>query len=489
MSPASRAASRRWALGYVVGFAILSGLMAILSIGFLEADGITHFLYAEASLAYPWILTDVWGRPIVKLLHALPAAVPLKLGGLHEGLVMVRWTSLAVALVGAWLSYLVARDLPLLQRRPDVAAVCVLGSPLVFLHSFAELTELPFGLVCIAALLAYARRRWWLLALLGGLLPAARPEGIGFILMIATGLVLHRRWLALPWLLVGPLGWATAGWLISGQPGVWPMAAVRWLLAAWPYSEESAYASGPLLKFVGMLPAAVGPGLFPAVLVGWWLSLRVAWPLPTRRNDHAGRTWLLVGLVTGIVLVVHSLLHWTGRMASSGDVRYLVAVWPFWGLLAAGGLIWLCERLAIERMTRAAVLLAAVPMILLQLAYPVVPLGDDNGATAAKEVAAWYQSPESAELRYRFPHTRVDHPVFRLVVDIGPFSGGSRQLVQDRPPGVLYLWHEVFSNYNADSQYTVSADVPPAAGWLDVTPNDFPQGWRVFVSEPANDPA
>ena len=49
--------------------------------------------------------------------------------------------------------------------------IFTLAQPLAFLHSFAELTELPFALLLAGAFWAYVRRRWWAVAILAGLLP------------------------------------------------------------------------------------------------------------------------------------------------------------------------------------------------------------------------------------------------------------------------------------------------------------------------------
>ena len=255
----------------------------------------------------------------------------------------------------------------------------LLAQPLVILHSISELTELPFAMLSMLGLLAYQRRWWWVLALTIGLSPAARPEGFGLIVLTAAALVLHRRWeillLPLPLIVWDRLGW----WFYGGSPGPW-WQAFYWLKSNWPYSEQSVYESGPLLKFVGMLPAATGPMLLPFVLVGSAaaaLALRpgretaeafdepetagaatldysdpsVGRPparVPAWRDwrDHGTRVGWVILFVPWFVLIVHSLLHWTGKMASSGDVRYLVAVAPFWALLAARGFDATAGRLA-----------------------------------------------------------------------------------------------------------------------------------------------
>ena len=57
------------------------------------------------------------------------------------------------------------------------------AQPLVFLHSFSELTELPFAALLALAFWAYQRRRFALLAVLISLSPLTRPEGRGAVLI------------------------------------------------------------------------------------------------------------------------------------------------------------------------------------------------------------------------------------------------------------------------------------------------------------------
>ncbi len=491
---------RVWAVGFLATFALLSVVFAVWSRGFLEADGVTHYLYARWAFDFPWLFTDVWGRPIVTTLHALPAQIPGSIFGQPMGLIAVRLTSLALAIGGALVAWKVAAGQPehAHHQRPSLAAVCTLASPLVLLHSFAELTELPFALMSIACLLLYQRKQWVLLALLGGFLPAARPEGIGFALMIFGGLVLHRRWIAAPLVLIGPITWATAGWILGGYRGpaddsrLRPLAdalpesldflpgILAWLPASWPYSGESVYDSGPLLKFVGMLPAITGPLLFPFMLLGAVLSF-AGWRTLTR--DHATRVRWIVAFIPLFVLLVHSLLHWTGKMASSGDIRYLVAVAPFWGLLTALGVERATRWLRVEHVAPIAIVLGVLPWLALQVKYPIVPLVMDEGSQNAEAVADWWESDDTADLRDRYPNLRVDHPIFRYRVDTPPNTIDGRLLVERRPPGTLFLWDKIYSVYNADVRMTVTPEVLLEHGWREITPEPFINDWRVFVSE------
>src|SRR5687767_1923592 len=158
-------------LAAAVVFAALSLACAISSEAFVTADACLHYLYAKYAFSRPAYLVDVWGRPVCTALYALPAALGGRLG--------VRVMSLLLALATAGATCRIARGQGV--RRPALAFIFVLAQPLLFLHSFGEMTELPFAALLAFAFLAYQSRRWLVAALLVSLLPLARPEGFGFL--------------------------------------------------------------------------------------------------------------------------------------------------------------------------------------------------------------------------------------------------------------------------------------------------------------------
>ena len=331
-------------------FSALSLWVALASHGFLEADGAVHYLMARFAWGRPWMFTDIWGRPLVTTLYAVPAAV--------GGLVGTRLTSLAIALATAGVAWRIARG----QRvaYAALAFVFTLAQPVLFLHSASELTELPFALLGGLAFWAYQRRQFAVFALLCGLMPLARPEGFGGALVAAVAVCLHRR----PWwvvLTVGPLvAWSGLGWHFNGGAstgGAW----YAWLYDNWPWSGDSVYDRGPLLKFVGVLPAIVGPFVVPATLIGAGLCLAAVAPIRSffaagddahREDFNRRRCDVLVAAVPIGVLVVHSVLYATGKMASNGEPRYLLTAAPFWAVLSARGFAWACERLHVTPRVR-----------------------------------------------------------------------------------------------------------------------------------------
>lgn len=451
-------------------FAALSTAASLTSEGFLEADGCTHYLYARFAVREPHFLVNVWGRPLFTALYALPSA--------YGGLVGAHVLSLVLAIGCAIVAQAIARGQG--YRWPVLALIFTLAQPLVFLHSFGELTELPFALLVGGAFLAYQRRRWWALAVITGFGPLARPEGFGFFILAALALFAHRR---ARWLLVLPLPlllWNHAGWVIHGSQGAW----WRWLPNNWPYSQTSLYRSGHPLHFVALLPAVTSPLIFPPTLLGIWRSL------VGRFDDrHQGICQRLIAGIPLLILVGHSVLYATGKLASSGELRYLLVVAPFWGLLAARGWEWVFTRFAWPRPLRWAGA-AALSGALANVVYPIVPLEPkpDEDYAKARRFVEWYERSGAST---RYPRICAAHVFVYYFLDVSPTDPARaveyiREKVAPPPPGTLLVWDPVYSLYNSDERRSIPVQALLDAGWIEMSSGQFvAEGWRILVSEPA----
>ena len=462
----------------VAAFAALSATMAVRSDGFLEGDACTHYLYARYAWSAPAYLANVWGRPICTGLYAIPAHFGGRTGA--------RLTSLAAAVVMALVTASIARRQG--WRWPALAVVFTFAQPLVFLHSFSELTELPFALLMACAFLAYQRRQWFWLALTVGLMPLSRPEGFGFVAMVAGALLLHRRARWWPVLAAPLFAWDLAGWWLYGRRGPW----WHWLIANWPYAGDSLYDRGYLLKFVALLPAVVGPFVFPATLIGVLLCLggrRRAEPSAFRAllTDHARRCEFLIAALPLSVLVGHSLLTWTGKMASNGEVRYMLVVAPFWSLLAARGWGWTFDRLALPH-PRLWASAAAVAALAFNRVYGVIPQHPSDDWVEAYQIADWYAH---GTVSHRYPRLALAHPGLKFKLDFPPGSDRTvdwtRATLATPTPGTLLVWDYVDGLYNADASRSVPVDFLQRAGWVEF-PTAYTGGagrWRFFVAPTA----
>ena len=447
-------------------FIALSILMNVWSSGFLEEDGRVHYLMARFAFAMPTYFTDVWGRPIATLLYA-PAAATV---GLHG----VRLTSLVIALLTALVTWRIAvgQGAANGQRYAALAFVFTLAQPLVYFHSFAVLTELPFALLLGLAFWCYQTRWFAAMAILAAVSPAARPEGFGVLLLAGVALLAHRRWWWLPLLSIGLLAWDLTGWHLNGGTDIWYL----WLPHNWPYSGDSLYDRDSVFKFTGLLPALSSPFLFPAMLAGIYLAF-AGW----RRffTDHLARCATLSAVLPLGVLAVHSVLSATGKMASNGELRYLLTVAPFWAILSSRGWAWACDRLDYRRVYASAGA-ASLAVIGLFLFYPTLPLRPQADSRAADRVAGWYQSVGSKT----YPHLISAHPGVAYALDVPPMDS-SKSVVKRRPAGTVLVFDPVYSVYNSDKNRSLSTQLIETDGWrpLDVKGLDLPAGWVIYTSD------
>jgi hypothetical protein len=477
----------------VVIFSALSLFLAVKSTAFLEGDACTHYIYARAVFAEPYYLVNVWGRPFATALYAVPAH--------YGGRLAVRVTSLIVALVIALVSQSIARGQR--WRWPVLALIFTLAQPLVFLHSFSELTELPFALLMALGFWAYQRRCFFLMALIVGTAPLSRPEGFAFVALAAIALLAHRRrwWLVV---LAAPVTlWDYTGWRMYGEPGHW----WHWLAENWPYQEHSIYTPGPLLHFVEMLPAVVSPFIFPATIVGIIVCLASCGFAKSRGlireaagggnffSNHRRRCDVLIALLPMAVLAGHSYLYWRGAMSSNGEVRYMLVVAPFWALLGARGWGWVFETFNWKRPLAFAAVAALLP-IGVNWMYKVLPVVTMPDWQEAKTIAHWYETrPESK----RYPYLASSHPALLYWLDMSPTNPRRIEWRKDiidshpLPAGTILIWDRINAMYNSDSARTISLDELRAAGWKPMPPSEVPVDggfgqWHFFKSEPKPEP-
>jgi hypothetical protein len=237
------------------------------------------------------------------------------------------------------------------------------------------------------------------------------------------------------------------------------------------------------------MPAVVAPLLWPFTCVG------AAWSLarPVRRffTDHFDRVQMLIALIPLMILGGHSLLYWLGRMASNGELRYMLVVAPFWGLLSAKGFEWCAQRFNVTRVYRFAAV-AALATIGANLYYPVLPLHLTVDGARAKATAEWYRS---TELRKDYPRLLASNPEIAYFLgvshtDPSRMRDWRKDVAAAAPAGTLLVWDPVYALFNADNNRVVTIEEIERAGWVErpelAEPiNEIGDGsndWRIFVS-------
>ena len=472
----------------MIVFAALSAWAAKASDGFVEADGCTHYLYARFAIDHPYLLVNVWARPLITAINALPAY--------YGGRLAVRFTSLAIGLVCAFATYRIAINQR--YRLPLFAALFLFAQPLFFVHSFSELTELPFAMVVILAFWAYQKRMWMVMTVLISITPLGRPEGFGFLLLAAFALLCHRRWW---WVAVLPIPlvlWSWVGWVAYGLPG--DMKWYQWLIRNWPYEANSNYGSGPIYHYIRYLPAICGPMLVPAAIYGacWCFKngrLFGTYTIPflarspgdtpacreTGREAHLRTCDFVIAALPVGILLVHTIFWFFGKF-SGGELRYMLVVGPFWALMCARGWEFFTRQWSVRNALLFAVALTALPMTV-NYFYKVVPVDYVRPELISQQITTWYQ--HDADAQKLFPRVLSPQPTFFYMMDLCP-SGDpkavtwTRDAVENPPPGTLMVYEPVLATFNSDKRMVLNPDSVAKGGWVKI--RDFEDDWAIYLS-------
>jgi len=434
-------------------FVALSTYFNLATDAFLEADGVTHYLYARFSFQTPAYFVDVWARPFRMVLHALPAT--------YFGVHGVRATSMLLALATAALAWRAAWSLKL--PRPELAFVFTLAQPATFFHSFQELTELPFAFLVAVAFVGLVEKRWVVFAVACALMPTARPEGFAVLALAAIACVCYRRWLEILILPLGLIFWSILGsTLHPGSP--W----YRWLPDHFPYSAKSTYAAGSILKFGALLPAVVGPLILPFALVG-------AWKLATATRsiaEGAVARYVAVGLPL-CVLIGHSVLHALGLMSSSGDIRYLVSFAPLWALWPVLGWPVITQK----QFRGIALASVCILPLLANIWWRVLPTKIQPDAIAAKELFVWTNTLQESE---RPMNILTTHPAVLYYFD-RPIGDVRLETLDSAPAGTWMVWDPLMSSANASPERVIRVEAMKDWRELDVPIDSVRGAFRVFI--------
>lgn len=218
----------RVALGWCVA-CIAAGLAVVYAYpGAYVQDPALHFLRARWMWSHPWMLVDVWDRPLFTLVYSLPAALPAA----GTAYIVTKIWSVGVTVAAAWLTWQLACGYRL--ERAALVIPLMWLQPCVFLLSAETTPEPLFALLFALALLWYQRGRLVPSALTVSLLMLIRPEGIALAVLWAwctvrdprAGVTLGKRVAVASALVVAPVAW----WYLATQITLdW-----RFIVHSWP---------------------------------------------------------------------------------------------------------------------------------------------------------------------------------------------------------------------------------------------------------------
>ena len=369
-------------------------------------DTYAHFLISKYSWSHPELFFDHWGKPVFTILSS-----PFSQFGIR-GMVLFN------ALCGLSTGFMVFLTLSKLKINP-FATFALLLSPFFAAIHVSGLTEPLFGLSLIAAAYFLLNRDYFKLALLLGLIPFIRTEGVLIYGLGIIILLIKKDYRASLFSLLPLIFFALVG-------SIFHNGNVFWLITELPYSAQSSYGEGELLHFARYADIIFGLPLLIFGLLGalYWLlkKAKIQWEL----------TIFFIGIPVSYFLF-HSVLYGFGWGASAGLKRVMIVLTPFLVLFSAC-FIDSFSRFGVK-VNYSVKFIFFVAVLAQFLSSDRMPVNQTTNQRVISKAVAAIHSLDKVETVYYY------HPMVAVLLDCDPFSGSS--CVERIPDFTLLNEHDV----------------------------------------------
>lgn len=443
---------------------LLAATLYLVNLGFSPgfnggADSITHYQIAKYSWDHPYLLMDQWGKPVFTILLSPFAQL---------GFLSVNLINIALLFWGAWLSFLIGKNLNL--RRSEWLPFIVLFTPIIFGNAISGLTE-PICAIFLILFLYFATKEKWLIgSIIVGFMPFARSEGFVILSVIIVFYLFSKRFRYIPYLLIGTILFNTIGFFMTGK--------VLWIFDNNPYINTGikVYGSGSFLHFFQESLPIFGIPFILLCLQTIFQFSKFKSIFQTHQWSRPDQIWfwLITGTFWGYFMA-HTVLWWQGMWASLGLIRVMMVITVPMALLALKGWEWVEDKwLSNQRNLSFSIFLCLIlsgPFVIRTMGYQEIqihpPLGVEE-LVNAKLHAALINKYDMKERK-----TFTAHPYLNLLLDIDPFDTAINDRLHNwktAQSGDLVVWdghfgpneEQVFqAELDGDSTFFVSLVIEP----------------------------
>lgn len=396
------------------------------------ADAICHWFISRDAPSEPMLFLDQWNKPLFTLLSAPFAQL---------GLVGMRVFSAVTGIITGLLLWLTARkDLGTCSWLPAVVLFLI---PQYFVLLTSSMTEPLFALTLALFIFLVGKERLGLAAIIAGLSPFVRQEGIALIPLIILVLVLRKKLIKTPLVFLGTILFTLIGWAVSGD--------AMWIKTSFPYGSGSSdiYGSGELFHYLKYWKIIFGASISVALIIGIVSIITTSISnLRDRQRISSFELALLASLAFAVMFFsAHSYVWWKGISGSLGLIRVMACIAPSVALVAGYGLHRLTRGLGLKK---AVVGAAFIMLFLATAAYQLnnqvnlpTPLG--QAQIVMQRTANWLREQNTKnEVHYAdavFSYFGSDLNV------VSPINKGPmpHERLDDLPVGDIVVWDAHFS--------------------------------------------
>ncbi|WP_343746081.1 hypothetical protein [Chitinophaga sp.] len=400
-------------------FVLVSLIWSQLSNYTWDDDAISRFLNVQDAGKHPKEFLSSWNRPLFVVLFYLPVQL---FGRMGVVVTMVLLTAGSGILLYRALKH---KGVP----HALVVMVFLLFQTFLFGISRDAMTEpLASFLVCLGIYFLYHKQFGWF-ALVGGLLPLARPEGVLFLPFWLFPLLQQRMYRYIPLLGTGLAAWGLGLFIYTGQP----LALVQEMLSSG--EKKNRYGHVGLTHHIGKYVYVLGPVAFFFFLWGYLEHLK------KMLADYFIVLQFTVGFLIYVIFAVYMDLGQSG-----GALRNLITLAPFAAVICVYGFNYWWDMFTVPAVTKKNVR-PARPRDRKELWVFVVFI----------LLVAWLSFTNELHLRQTYNPDKKDYTIFKALVvccllAVLPVFSKKR-----KPPygiaAALLVWQVLFTLYyeNPDS--------------------------------------
>ncbi|MFS8130973.1 MAG: hypothetical protein ACMG57_03265 [Candidatus Dojkabacteria bacterium] len=275
-----------------------------------EADEYMHFLEAKTLLTnFPHNLSigiGVWSKPGYIYIYGMLITIFNITSLLNAQIITI-----VIGLITSWLILKILAELKCSFKIQILGLILTNFSFLMFRGSLSIMTEPIFALFLTAGIYFLVKQKFGLSALMFGLLPLVRIEGLFFVALLIVYVIYKKKFSKIVFLITPTIIWNFLGFLMTSKffyivDSGYPLSAGKYSHGGYPYYVEGFMKIDPII-FVLFLISAVY--IF---------------------RYFKNKQWVKFGVVFSFLLFLFlQIIFWKfGLFGTAGLMRYFVTVLP-----------------------------------------------------------------------------------------------------------------------------------------------------------------
>jgi len=368
-------------------------------------DGITHYLISKYSWKHPYLLLDLWGKPLFTLVSS-----PFSQFGLKG---MYVFQALNAALI-SWFLFSIASKINL--KNTWIIPALIFFAPVYFAVMNSGLVEIFFGTMFMFSVWLVFNKHFYTSAFVASLIPFVRPEAYVVMPLLFLVYVYRRKFLALPLLLSGTVIYTIAGY--THYKDIFWIITKNYKLIGDNYSGFK----GSYFHYFHLYDEIWGTVYTFLLLLGTWIIVYQAYMFFRRKPQHefiAEVFLLFLGSTVGC-FILHSLLcGMPGILNNLGILRYLAVLIPGSAFIALIGL----DKIAFAGISKfrfiQPLFITTILVLIVRSSFAqwYYPFRQNNEGLVMKQMGIYLQSAWPAYRKICFLH-----PLLPTVANIDPFD-------------------------------------------------------------------